>query len=66
LAFTVLLLYHIDMDFRRKSALCFTAQHNAAHCASYDHNIKQFRRKAKLPILHTAELAQKASLFACL
>jgi len=53
------------MDFRRKSALCSTAQHNAVHCASYDHNTKQFRRKAKLPILHIAELVQKASLFAC-
>jgi len=32
---------------------------------AYDHNIKLFRRKAKHPILHTAELVQKALLFAC-
>ena len=41
------ILYHIDMDFRRKSALWNTAQHNATHCVSYDHNIKRFRRMAK-------------------
>ena len=52
------------MDFRRKSALCTTAQHDALHCASYDYNIKRFRNPAKPSHSVFAEWEQKASLYA--